>query len=210
MDKTLVVYGSHYGATKTYAEYIAQKLSCPCLAAESLKKGMLANCDAVVFGGGVYAGSIAGWKKAAPLIVKESPSRILLFVCGLADPAKEKTRAEARMLFEKRLPENMRGLPVFCLRGGIDYAKLGLKHRAMMAMLMKLLTQVHLLSFIHMDWAMEWVLMTMILEAGQKAQRKEISHILHLSVMADYSNQEQLLLLNQDVILFHSYMKKVI
>ncbi len=139
MDKTLVVYGSHYGATKTYAEYIAQKLSCPCLAAESLKKGMLANCDAVVFGGGVYAGSIAGWKKAAPLIVKESPSRILLFVCGLADPAREKTRAEARMLFEKRLPENMRGLPVFCLRGGIDYAKLGLKHRAMMAMLMKFL-----------------------------------------------------------------------
>ena len=61
MDKTLVVYGSHYGATKTYAEYIAQKLSCPCLAAESLKKGTLANCDTVVFGGGVYAGSIAGF-----------------------------------------------------------------------------------------------------------------------------------------------------
>ena len=135
MDKTLVVYGSHYGATKTYAEYIAQKLSCPCLAAETLKKGTLANCDTVIFGGGVYAGSIAGWKKAAPLIVKESPSRILLFVCGLADPAKEKTRAEARMLFEKRLPENMRGLPVFCLRGGIDYARLSSGHKLLMKLL---------------------------------------------------------------------------
>lgn len=113
MDKTLVVYGSHYGATKTYAEYIAQKLSCPCLAAESLKKGMLANCDAVVFGGGVYAGSIAGWKKAAPLIVKESPSRILLFVCGLADPAKERRGRKRACCSKSACPKTCAVCPCF-------------------------------------------------------------------------------------------------
>lgn len=137
--KKIVIYGSHYGATKAYAEYIAGRLSCPCIPADKLKAEHLKGCAAVIFGGGVYAGSIAGWKKAAPLIAKAAPEKIVLFVCGLADPAKEKTQREARMLFEKRLPEQMRGAPVFCLRGGIDYAKLNFIHRTMMAMLIKFL-----------------------------------------------------------------------
>ena len=139
MEKTIVIYGSHYGTTKAYAERIAEALACPAVSVKQLKGNALAGCDTVIFGGGVYAGSIAGWRKAARRIVKARPRRGLLFACGLADPAKEKTQKEARMLFEKRLPDAMRALPVFCLRGGIDYAKLKCVHRAMMAMLMKLL-----------------------------------------------------------------------
>ena len=76
--KKIVIYGSHYGATKAYAEYIAGRLSCPCIPADKLKAEHLKGCAAVIFGGGVYAGSIAGWKKAAPLIAKAVPEKIVL------------------------------------------------------------------------------------------------------------------------------------
>ena len=136
MDKSIVVYGSQYGATERYARRIAEGLGCEAVPADGIRKGQLAGYRTVVFGGGVYAGSFAGWKKIAPQCAAAGGRGWILFVCGLADPAKEKTQNEARMLFEKRLPAALAGkLPVFCLRGGIDYPKLRTKHRVMMAML---------------------------------------------------------------------------
>lgn len=151
--KTVVVYGSRYGSTKRYAEHIAAALGCAAVPAEEVRRGQLGGYKTVVFGGGAYAGSICGWKKIArhcrfALRRKQdgaadereraaaSGQRWVLFVCGLADPSKEKTRREARMLFDKRLPAEAAGtLPVFCLRGDLDYAVLGAKHRTMMRML---------------------------------------------------------------------------
>ena len=134
--QAIVLYGSHYGTTKAYAEYIAGALGCPAAAAQDVTRRDLEAIDTVVFGGGVYAGSIAGWSKAARLYEENDKKKWGLFVCGLADPAKQKTQSEARALFEKKLPATAAGtLPVFCLRGGIDYARLNVKHRAMMAML---------------------------------------------------------------------------
>ena len=65
MEKTIVIYGSHYGTTKAYAERIAEALACPAVSVKQLKGNALAGCDTVIFGGGVYAGSIAGWRRAA-------------------------------------------------------------------------------------------------------------------------------------------------
>ncbi len=143
--KTVVVYGSRYGSTKRYAEHIAAALGCAAVPAEEVRRGQLGGYKTVVFGGGAYAGSICGWKKiarhcrAALRRAKgggANGQRWVLFVCGLADPSKEKTWREARMLFDKRLPAEAAGtLPVFCLRGDLDYAVLGAKHRLMMRML---------------------------------------------------------------------------
>ena len=137
MNKTIVLYGSHYGATKAYARHIAGQLGCAAAAAEQIKELDLSAYDTVIFGGGLYAGSVAGWNKAAKYCGQKEGQRWILFSCGLADPASAKTQNEVRTLFESRLPDELRGkLPVFCLRGGMDYAKLGLKHRTMMAALM--------------------------------------------------------------------------
>ena len=131
-----VLYGSHYGHTQKYAEAIARALGCEAFPANKHKEANIEGCDTVVFGGGLYAGGIAGWSKVSPYCAKAQGQRWVLFTCGLADPALEKTQKESREIFERRLPEALRGrLPVFCLRGGMDYAALGLKHRAMMAML---------------------------------------------------------------------------
>lgn len=134
----VVIYGSCYGSTQAYAEYIAQELSCPAVSAKEVTRADVEGRELIVFGGGAYAGSIAGAKKAAKLEKYFGRARLFCFVCGLADPAKQKTQGEARMLFEKAFPLHA-GMPVFCLRGNMDYARLSAGHRAMMAMLMQLL-----------------------------------------------------------------------
>lgn len=134
----VVIYGSCYGSTQAYAEYIAQELSCPAVSAKEVTRADVEGRELIVFGGGAYAGSIAGAKKTAKLEKYFGRARLLCFVCGLADPAKQKTQGEARMLFEKAFPLHA-GMPVFCLRGNMDYARLSAGHRMMMAMLMQLL-----------------------------------------------------------------------
>lgn len=134
----VVIYGSCYGSTQAYAEYIAQELSCPAVSAKAVTRADVEGRGLIVFGGGAYAGSIAGAKKTAKLEKYFGRARLLCFVCGLADPAEQKTQGEARMLFEKAFPRHA-GMPVFCLRGNMDYARLSAGHRMMMAMLMQLL-----------------------------------------------------------------------
>ena len=134
----VVIYGSCYGSTQAYAEYIAQELSCPAVSAKEVTRADVEGRELIVFGGGAYAGSIAGAKKAAKLEKYFGQAKLLCFTCGLADPAKAKTQDEARALLNKAFPLHA-GMPVFCLRGDMDYARLSAGHRAMMAMLIAFL-----------------------------------------------------------------------
>lgn len=134
----VVIYGSCYGSTQAYAEYIAQELSCPAVSAKEVTRADVEGRELIVFGGGAYAGSIAGAKRAAKLEKYFGQAKLLCFTCGLADPAKAKTQDEARALLNKAFPRHA-GMPVFCLRGDMDYARLSAGHRAMMAMLIAFL-----------------------------------------------------------------------
>lgn len=134
----VVIYGSCYGSTQAYAEYIAQELSCPAVSAKEVTRADVEGRELIVFGGGAYAGSVAGAKRAAKLEKYFGQAKLLCFTCGLADPAKAKTQDEARALLNKAFPLHA-GMPVFCLRGNMDYARLSAGHRMMMAMLMQLL-----------------------------------------------------------------------
>lgn len=134
----VVIYGSCYGSTQAYAEYIAQELSCPAVSAKEVTRADVEGRELIVFGGGAYAGSIAGAKRAAKLEKYFGQAKLLCFTCGLADPAKAKTQDEARALLNKAFPRHA-GMPVFCLRGNMDYARLSAGHRAMMAMLIAFL-----------------------------------------------------------------------
>ena len=134
----VVIYGSCYGSAQAYAEHIAAALSCPALSAESASRGDVEGRALVLFGGSFYAGSVAGAKRAGRLEKYFGQAKLLCFTCGLADPAKAKTQDEARALLNKAFPLHA-GMPVFCLRGNMDYARLSAGHRAMMAMLVAFL-----------------------------------------------------------------------
>ena len=108
--KTLVVYRSHYGSTRRYAQWLAQALDADAAEERQADARLVQNYECVIFGGGLYAGSIAG---AARMIMQ--------------DAARAFT------------PEMLENICFFHLRGGMDYRNMRPVHKAMMVMLKKML-----------------------------------------------------------------------
>ena len=60
MNTTAVIYKSRYGSTRRYASYIAQELGADLYSWEQIDAGQLLEYEKLVFGGGLYAGKMAG------------------------------------------------------------------------------------------------------------------------------------------------------
>ena len=60
---TIILYGSEYGATRRYAEKLAEQIGLPAVSYE--KAGSLAGYEQIVYLGGLYAGGVKGLKKTA-------------------------------------------------------------------------------------------------------------------------------------------------
>jgi hypothetical protein len=126
MEKTVVIYKSVYGTTKQYAQWIAEELGTQLLEVSSVKPARLMDYDVVIYGGGLYAGGIIG----AKLVAKNPCKSLIVFTVGLATPETTDYKDILAMNFS---PEQLEKIRVFHLHGGIDYRKLGLAHKAMMA-----------------------------------------------------------------------------
>lgn len=133
MNNTVVIYKSRYGSTKKYARWIAEEIKADLFERPEIEAKKLAEYDIVIYGGGLYAGGIAG----VSIITKNynilKDKKIIVFTVGLASTDKEEV---FHPIIEKNFPEEMRrNIKFFHLRGGIDYKGLGIIHRLMMAML---------------------------------------------------------------------------
>lgn len=140
MKPTLVVYASRYGYTRRYARWIAGQLGCETAEEKQVTAEQLAACEVLVYGGGLYAGGVNGAKHMFRDPQRLKGKELVLFTCGLADPADPPTEEYIRAQVQQTLPPDLRQRTrLFHLRGGIDYARLSLVHRAMMAMLRRML-----------------------------------------------------------------------
>lgn len=129
--KIAVIYQSSYGTTKKYAEWIAEELEADLWEKSSIRPEELSAYDLVIYGGGIYASGILG----IDLVVKHPVKNLILFTVGLANPA----ITDYSDIIEKNLPIPLReNTKIFHLRGGIDYKKLGLLHRTLMAAMKKI------------------------------------------------------------------------
>ena len=126
MKNIAVIYKSKYGTTKQYAKWIAEELNAPIFEAPSVKPAQLTDYDVVVYGGGLYAGGIIGVK----LCTKNPCKSLVVFTVGLATP---ETADYSEILARNFTPEQLAETKVFHLQGGMDYGKLSVLHRAMMA-----------------------------------------------------------------------------
>ena len=128
----LIIYGSQYGTTKRYAEKFSQMTGIPCTNYEELKD--LAGYDKVIHFGGLYAGGVKGLKdtlKALP-----DGAKLIIVTVGLADVHDKENTDNIKKSIRKQVPERLYNeVAIFHLRGGIDYKKLNLRHRAMMTLL---------------------------------------------------------------------------
>lgn len=140
MNRTAVIYSSKYGYTQRYAQWIGESLSCPVYPKSKFKAEQLSQYDTIIYGGGLYAGGVSG----ISLITKNweilQNKNVILFTCGLADPADRQNTDHIKESLSKVLsPEMMHKIKIFHFRGGIDYSRLGLLHRIMMSMLRRML-----------------------------------------------------------------------
>ena len=62
--KALIIYKSKTGFTKWYAEFIAKEVDGNLMDFKEVTTEIMSGYDVVVYGGGLYAGMINGYKKA--------------------------------------------------------------------------------------------------------------------------------------------------
>lgn len=142
MNKIAVVFQSKYGTTKKYAEWIAKELSATIFERHSVKVDELEDYDTIIYGGGLYAGGVSGIDLIKKNFEKLNDKNIILFTCGLADPTDKENTDGIKKGLKKILTSQMQEkIKMFHLRGGIDYSKLGFVHKAMMAMLHRMMTK---------------------------------------------------------------------
>ena len=131
MDQ-IIVYGSHYGTTRRYAQQLSERTGIP--AVRFREAPGLAGLRTIVYLGGLYAGGVKGLKTVLPTLPADA--RLLLATVGLADVRDPENIANIQKALAAQLPAAVLArTTVFHLRGGIDYEKLSLPHRAMMALL---------------------------------------------------------------------------
>lgn len=126
MEKLAVIYGTHYGTTQQYAQWIAESLEAPLLDAAKTSKEELKEYDWIIFGGGLYASGIKGFK----LLKEHSGKNLVLFTVGLANPL---ATDYGPILQHNLTEEQLKNAKIFHLRGGIDYSQMSKIHRMMMA-----------------------------------------------------------------------------
>ena len=131
MSKILVTYKSNYGATKKYAQWIAEDLGADIFDASEVKPQILMDYDVVIYGGGLYAGQING----AKLVAQNPVKKLVVFTVGLADPMITDYSTHLSNNFE---PKRLAELTVFHLRGAIELKKMGFSHKAMIAIVKQL------------------------------------------------------------------------
>lgn len=131
MDQ-LIVYGSQYGTTQRYAEQFSQLTRLPCISSEEVKD--LSPYGRVIHFGGLYAGGVKGLRKTIRALGEHTG--LVIVTVGLADVTDEENLANIRNALRRQVPGHLlEKTQVFHLRGGIDYRKLSLKHKAMMTLL---------------------------------------------------------------------------
>ena len=138
MPDILVLYGSKYGATRQYATWIADALKADLQDVKKVNKGETYKYNTIIVGGALYAGGVLGLSFIRKNYARIKSKNIILFTCGIADPAITNNAQKIKGDIEKRLPAHMlQNIRLFYLRGKIDYSKLTALDRLMMKALKK-------------------------------------------------------------------------
>ena len=132
--KSIIIYGSHYGTTKKYADELSKRTNIQSISFKEIKE--INDYDNIIYLGGIYAGGILGMSKTLRNLNNISSKNIILITVGLADPNDEENINNIRDNIKKQLKSELfKKAKIFHLRGGIDYSKLNFAHKTMMNLL---------------------------------------------------------------------------
>lgn len=132
----IIIYGSQYGTAKRYAEELSNRLGFELKSYEEVADVNL--YDTIIYVGALYAGGVLGMKKTFKGMKDSNGHTIVIVTVGLADPTDKTNTDTIKKGMKNQLPTEVYDkASIFHLRGGIDYSKLGFKHKTMMGMLYK-------------------------------------------------------------------------
>ena len=132
--KKLIIYGSHYGTTKRYAEKLSELTKIPVMNYEDMKD--LSEYDEVIHFGALYAGGVKGLKNTIKALPKNAS--LIIVTVGLADVTKKENTEHIKKTIGQQVPQPiLNHAKILHLRGGIDYSRLNFMHKTLMSLLYK-------------------------------------------------------------------------
>ncbi len=134
MNKVVVVYKSKYGSTKQYAEWIAEETQGDLFEASAIKGDMLVKYDTIIYGGGMYAVGILGFKMIRSNYQQLKDKKIIVFSVGLSKESPEAIHHIKENNFSEEMRENVE---FYMLRGAMNFEKLSFTDKMMMKALKK-------------------------------------------------------------------------
>ena len=119
---TVVLYGSKYGSTKQYAEWIAEELNADLLDVNDANLQNIKNYDTIIYGGAVYAGGITGINFIVKNYDQLKNAKLVIFTCGIADPSIDINKENLIKNVLKKFPKaSADEFALFHLRGAMYY-----------------------------------------------------------------------------------------
>ena len=130
----IIIYGSHYGTTKQYAEELSRRTNIKAISFKEVKE--INDYNNIIYLGGLYAGGVLGMSKTIKKLNDVSNKKIIIVTVGLSDPTDEVNKKNIRNNIKNQIPKEIfEKAKIFHLRGGIDYSKLNFAHKTMMKLL---------------------------------------------------------------------------
>lgn len=133
MSRGIILYQSKYGATKKYADWLAEEMGFDSLETKNVKSALLHEYDTIVFAGGVYASGILGLKELKKNIAHIGGKKVAVFCVG-ASPYDENAIAQIR---EKHFKDMLAPIPLFYCRGAWDEEAMTFGDRTLCRLLQK-------------------------------------------------------------------------
>jgi menaquinone-dependent protoporphyrinogen IX oxidase len=131
MSKIVVIYKSTYGTVKSYAEWIAKELKADLLDQSEAKQSTMQRYDTIIYGGGIYAGSIAGVDLISKNYAKLFGKLLVVFSVGFTP----QTRRDILIKILSKSFDNIQqqGIQFYHFPGRVDYKQLHMLHRIALA-----------------------------------------------------------------------------
>ena len=131
--KGIILYTSKYGATKRYADWIAEETGFDCVETKKAKIEDVRKYDIIILGGGIYASGIAGLSFLKKNIEQLQGKKVLVF-CDGASPYEEE---EFQQIVAHNMKDGLKDIPCFYCRGGWDMDAMGFVDRNLCKILRK-------------------------------------------------------------------------
>ena len=136
---TVVVYRSKYGATKKYAEWIAEELNCKTIENKNLKVEDLMEYDTIIYGGGLYAEVIDGVTLITRNLDKLKGKKIVVFSTGIT-PLKYTEYYDKLVVDKNFKPEMLNKIKIYNFMGKMIIDELSAVHRAALKTLKQIMS----------------------------------------------------------------------